>query len=111
MFVTDLLPKAILRPVGYVDDIVLAAYVLNNLVNKMYEENFVKYCVGDEDVWNVIQRILDIANTMVRSGIWSKLKKDFYKNKLEIVFIITVKQKYKVTLWKLDILKICTSWD
>ena len=74
----DLLPEAILGPVGYVDDIALAAYVLNNLVNKTDEEIVRKHWVGDEDVLNVIQRILYIADTMVGSGIWSKLKKRFF---------------------------------
>ena len=75
----DLLPEIIAGPIGYVDDIALAAYVLNNLVNKTDEEIVRKHWVGDKDVLNVIQIILDVADTMVGSGMWANLKKAFDK--------------------------------
>lgn len=75
----DLLPEIIVGPLGYVDDIALAAYVLNNLVNKTDAEIVRKHWVGDEDVLNVIQRILDVADAMVGSGMWGNLKKAFDK--------------------------------
>lgn len=75
----DLLPEMIVGPLGYVDDIALAAYVLNNLVNKTDAEIVRKHWVGDEDVLNVIQRILDVADAMVGSGMWGNLKKAYDK--------------------------------
>jgi uncharacterized membrane protein YkvA (DUF1232 family) len=69
----DLLPEAIVGPVGYVDDIALAAYVLNNIVKKTDLEVVRKHWAGDEDVLEVIKNILEVADEMVGSGLWKKL--------------------------------------
>jgi uncharacterized membrane protein YkvA (DUF1232 family) len=70
----DLIPEAILGPVGYVDDIALAAYVLNNIINKTGEEVVTRHWAGEADVLVVIQRIIAVADEMVGSGLWRKLK-------------------------------------
>lgn len=71
----DLMPEVLAGPLGYVDDIALAAYVLNSLINKTDEQIIRKHWVGDGDVLNVIQQILNIADAMLGSGIWESLKK------------------------------------
>ncbi len=70
----DLLPEIVLGPIGFVDDIALAAYVLDSIVNKVGEDVVRRHWVGDEDVLAVISRILTIANNMVGSGLWAKLR-------------------------------------
>ena len=75
----DLIPEVLSGPLGYVDDIALAAYVLNSLVNNIDEEIVRRHWVGDADVLNLIQQILNVADTMLGSGIWEKLRKTFDK--------------------------------
>jgi uncharacterized membrane protein YkvA (DUF1232 family) len=67
-------PEAILGPVAYVDDIALAAYVLNSIINNSGPDIVRKHWVGDEDVLEVIRAILKIADQMIGSGLWDKLK-------------------------------------
>ena len=71
----DLIPEAILGPAAYVDDIVLAAYVLNSLLTHVDEDLVRKYWLGDEDVLGVIKKILRMADKMVGAGLLRKLKR------------------------------------
>lgn len=73
----DLIPEVLLGPAGYVDDIAVAAYVLNGIVNDSDPEIVKDHWVGDEDVLKVIQQILQVSDNMVGSGLWNKLKKRF----------------------------------
>ena len=73
----DLIPEAIVGPVGYVDDIALAAYVLNSIVNKTSPDVVRKHWAGDGDILEVIKHILEVADEMVGSGLWRKLKNLF----------------------------------
>ena len=70
----DLVPEAIVGPIGYVDDISLAAYVLNQIVNNTDPEVLKRHWAGDGDLLDLIQHILERADKMVGSGLWSKLK-------------------------------------
>jgi uncharacterized membrane protein YkvA (DUF1232 family) len=71
----DLVPEAIVGPVGYVDDISLAAYVINKIINNTDPEIVRKHWAGEGDVLVLVQRILAKADQMVGSGLWQKLKK------------------------------------
>jgi uncharacterized membrane protein YkvA (DUF1232 family) len=73
----DLVPEALMGPAGYVDDIALAAYVLNGIINNTNPEVVTKHWAGDGDVLNVIQQIIKVADNMVGSGLWKKLKAMF----------------------------------
>ncbi len=73
----DLLPEAVLGPIGYADDIILAAYVLNSVINKSGPEIVRRHWAGDEDVLRVISQVLESADEMVGSGLWRKLKGKF----------------------------------
>lgn len=70
----DLIPEAIVGPVGYVDDIALAAYVLNSIINKTDPSVVRKHWAGEGDVLNVISHILKVADEMVGAGLWRKLR-------------------------------------
>lgn len=69
----DLIPEAIVGPVGYVDDIALAAFILNSIINKTDPSVVRKHWAGDGDVLNVISHILKVADEMVGAGLWKKL--------------------------------------
>lgn len=73
----DLVPEALLGPVGYVDDIALAAFVLNQLMSKGNAEIAREHWAGDGDILEWVQKILAVADEMVGSGLWAQLRKRF----------------------------------
>ena len=56
------------------DDIALAAYVLNRLINAGHGELAREHWAGDGDVLEVIQYVLAKADDMIGSGLWKRLK-------------------------------------
>jgi uncharacterized membrane protein YkvA (DUF1232 family) len=73
----DLLPEIITGPLGYLDDIAVAAYVLNGIINNTDKALVEKHWAGDGDVLHVIRQIIKGADEMLGSGLWAKLKKKF----------------------------------
>jgi uncharacterized membrane protein YkvA (DUF1232 family) len=73
----DLLPEALLGPAGYVDDVALAAFVLSRLVNAGHGAVAKELWAGDEDLLASIQRVLEVADEMVGSGLWERMKNHF----------------------------------
>lgn len=71
----DLMPEAFLGPIGYLDDLAIAAYVLNNIINNNSPEIIQKHWVGDGDVLLLIKGVLAKADEMIGSGLWGKIKK------------------------------------
>jgi uncharacterized membrane protein YkvA (DUF1232 family) len=78
----DFLPEALLGPVGYLDDLVLACYVLNLYVNQPDQtgQAVVKELwPGDQDVLTTIQSVMQKADEWIGSGLLKKLK-DVYQS-------------------------------
>jgi uncharacterized membrane protein YkvA (DUF1232 family) len=73
----DLLPEALLGPAGYVDDVALAAYALSRLINGGHGEVAKELWAGDGDLLQVVAQILEVADDMVGSGLWERLKKSW----------------------------------
>ena len=71
----DIIPEALVGPVGYADDIALAAYVLNGIITGTNEEIVLRHWAGEQDLLTVLRDILKVADDMVGSGLWRKLKK------------------------------------
>lgn len=71
----DLLPEALLGPLGFLDDLALSAYVLNSIINKVSPEIVEKYWVGDGEVFLLIRGVLAKADEMIGSGLWEKIKR------------------------------------
>jgi uncharacterized membrane protein YkvA (DUF1232 family) len=71
----DLLPEALMGPAGYLDDVALAAYVLNSIINKTDPEVVRRHWAGEGDVLEVIQRVLDVSDDMLGTGLWRRVKK------------------------------------
>ena len=61
----DLMPEALLGPVGYLDDIALAAFALDAVLNAGYGRIAQEHWAGDEDVLRVTQRIVAAADDML----------------------------------------------
>ena len=71
----DFVPELLIGPVGYMDDIALAAYVLNGIVNHVDPELVRRYWAGDENILKYIKQILSSAEKMLGSGVWAKVKR------------------------------------
>ena len=65
----DLLPEALLGFMGFADDIALAAYALNSLVNRCDPEIVRRQWAGDEDILVLVQRILKFGDIVGRTGL------------------------------------------
>lgn len=70
----DLFPEGLIGPGGYVDDIALSAYVLSSIIRNAGEGVVKKHWAGEEDIIELIEHILEIANEIVGIGLWKKLK-------------------------------------
>ena len=73
----DFLPETLLGPVGYLDDLVLACYVLNLYINKQDETGKAvvkELWPGDQDVLDTIQSVMQKADEWIGSGLLKKLK-------------------------------------
>lgn len=73
----DIIPELLIGPLGYADDIAVAAYVLNQMVNNSDPEIVKKHWAGEGAVLELIQRILGSADQMLGSGLWNKIKRKF----------------------------------
>ncbi len=70
----DLLPELLLGPLGYMDDIALAAYILNDFVNNNDSEILYEHWAGSSDVLASIQNTLTLANQFLGEGLWKRLR-------------------------------------
>ena len=73
----DLLPEGILGPIGYLDDISLTAYILNDLLLNINPQIIKRNWAGDEDILNLIKTILVNSEKFIGKNIWKKIKKRF----------------------------------
>lgn len=73
----DLLPEAFLGPIGYMDDIAIAAYVLNDMINSIDPNIIRRNWAGNIDILILIKKILMNVDNLIGKGIWDKLKKKF----------------------------------
>lgn len=77
----DFIPEAVSGPAGYMDDVVVAAVVLNSLLNMIDAEIAKKHWAGNKDVLILIQEILKFADELVGSGLWGRIKDKFGSQK------------------------------
>ena len=73
----DLIPEGIVGPIGYIDDIGVTAYVLNNILQNTPEEVLLRHWENESDLLVNIQSILQLADEMIGSGLWQRLRKMF----------------------------------
>jgi uncharacterized membrane protein YkvA (DUF1232 family) len=68
----DLIPDFI-PGIGVVDDLVLAAFALDQILNRVPEECIQEHWDGDEDVLKIVREILDIATGLVPDWLKKRL--------------------------------------
>jgi uncharacterized membrane protein YkvA (DUF1232 family) len=70
----ELVPEAVVGPIGYIDDVALAAYVLDGIINNTGPDVVRRHWAGEDDVLDVIQRVLR-RTTSILGKLWGKLVK------------------------------------
>ncbi len=73
----DLVPELILGPIGYIDDMALAALVLNDIINSIGPEVVARHWPGDDDVLETTKVVIDLAAKLFGRGLLKKLRKFF----------------------------------
>lgn len=73
----DFIPEILVGPLGYIDDISIAAYVMNDIINNVDPVIIRRHWSGEVDILTVIKTILVNANSMLGGGLWNKIKKRF----------------------------------
>jgi uncharacterized membrane protein YkvA (DUF1232 family) len=74
----DFLPELFLGPIGYLDDISLAALILNDIVVNVNPKLVKRHWSGDTSILNLIKTIAANANQIAGAGVWKKIKKIFW---------------------------------
>jgi len=73
-FPLDIMPEALLGPIGYLDDLVFAVYLLNKILSDTDVEVLRQHWSGSEDVLKTITNVLNAADTLVGKDLFGKLK-------------------------------------
>jgi uncharacterized membrane protein YkvA (DUF1232 family) len=73
-FPLDIMPEALLGPIGYLDDLVFAVYLLNKILGDTSPDVLRQHWSGSEDVLAMITRVLNAADTLVGKDLFGKLK-------------------------------------
>ncbi len=71
----DVVPEALFGPAGYIDDVALAAFVLNSVLESAGPEVLREHWAGEGDVLEQIRRVIQVADKLLGSGAWSKIKR------------------------------------
>jgi uncharacterized membrane protein YkvA (DUF1232 family) len=75
LFPFDIIPEGFVGPTGFVDDLVLAVYILNRMLGDTDASVLREHWSGSDDVLGVIQRVLGMADNMVGSEMLGRVKR------------------------------------
>ncbi|MFB1080944.1 YkvA family protein [Jeotgalibacillus sp. JSM ZJ347] len=75
----DLIPEGLIGPGGYIDDLVVASFVLQTIVNSLSPEIIRDHWAGDEDGIKVINKIAGLSDKVLKKGTLPALLKKFQK--------------------------------
>lgn len=70
----DLIPEAMFGPIGYLDDVALAAYVINSIMKNCDPSIVTRHWAGEQDVLTMVQQIVDVGADMLGNKLWEKLR-------------------------------------
>lgn len=71
----DLLPEAMIGPLGFADDLLLIALMTRKLLTSVPTEVVLLHWAGRTDLLLTIQELLDVADEMVGKRIWRRLQR------------------------------------
>jgi uncharacterized membrane protein YkvA (DUF1232 family) len=69
----DLIPD-FLPGVGHLDDLILAAFALDQILNRVPEDLVREHWDGDEDILEVVRDVLDIASGLIPERLRRRLR-------------------------------------
>ncbi len=69
----DVIPDVI-PGIGYLDDLALAAYVLNAIINHTDAVVVEKHWAGEKNILEAVKQILAVADEMIGAGLFKKVK-------------------------------------
>jgi uncharacterized membrane protein YkvA (DUF1232 family) len=75
IFPFDIMPEALLGPIGYLDDLVFGVYVLNKVLKDTDAAIVREHWSGSTDVLDSIQRVLNAADQLVGAEFLGRIKK------------------------------------
>lgn len=75
VFPLDFMPEAFFGPIGFLDDLVFAAYALNKILADTDPNVLREHWAGDTDVLESMQRVLNAADNLVGSELLNKIKR------------------------------------
>lgn len=61
----DVMPEGLIGPGGFMDDIIVATYVVNMLINKFSPDVLEEHWVGDEKLLNALKKISKSSNGLL----------------------------------------------
>ncbi len=73
----DIVPEVFLGPIAFLDDIAVAAFALNSVINAGQGQIAKELWAGDGDVLVLIQQIVTTADEMLGQGVWKRLRSLF----------------------------------
>jgi len=73
----DLFPEALAGPAGYLDDLALAVFAVNQLINHVNPDVIRRHWAGEGDALELARSIVARADEMIGSGLVRKLRKRF----------------------------------
>ena len=75
----DLMPELIMGPAGFADDVVVAVYIVNTLLNKYPKEIIASHWAGDDNLLGVLSKLAGTSNKWVSRLPAGKMVKRFLK--------------------------------
>ena len=75
----DFMPEILVGPGGFLDDVVVAVFVINTLLNKFPKEVITDHWAGDEDLLALVKKISNSGNKYVSKLPAGRLVKRFTK--------------------------------
>jgi uncharacterized membrane protein YkvA (DUF1232 family) len=70
----DLLPELMIGPGGFLDDVVLAVYLLNSLFTEVEDNIILRHWAGSSDLLSIVKDISEKADRLIGSGLLRKLR-------------------------------------
>lgn len=71
----DLVPEAVVGPLGFGDDVLLVALMVRRLLTAVPSEIVLEHWAGPRELMVTIRRILDVAEEMAGSRVWRRLQR------------------------------------
>lgn len=73
----DIVPEVFLGPFAFLDDVAVAAFALNSVINAGQGEIAKELWAGDGDVLALIQQVVSTGDELLGEGVWRRLRSLF----------------------------------